>query len=351
MSEQNNHSASVHQATENKSRRVFNIAAILLLFSFLLFLCQLVNFGTFNVKASGHDSLPVSIRAASQADYSRDAYALAIPIISEDILKQIIADMPATGSPQDRMSTLQAVLSLPVPSMTPDGFLPVTITAAQTIQPVFSRTPASNPTLPKTQIPTSILTPTKSFIPTKALTPTPEYISTNTVTHTLTYTPTQTFTLTNTATSTGTYTPILTPTAIPIETNTPTVTATPTDTPICALTSDGINISAQQIDMTITNTGSTLVTITAINVNWPDTPMSQDIKEVKFEGVTIVNSTDPEPPSKYPAERNWTGAQSDRELVASDSQLLEFLFQENLQTSGYSVTITFDNGCMINESN
>ncbi len=379
MSEQNKHSASVHQATEHKSRRVFNIAAILLLFSFLLFLCQLVNFGMFNVKASGHDSLPVSIRAASQADYSRDAYALSIPIISEDILKQIIADMPATGSPQDRMSTLQAALSLPVPTMTPGGFLPATITTAQTIQPVFSRTPASIPTLPKTQIPTSILTPTKSFIPTKALTPTPEFISTNTVTHTLiytptqiftptntvtptlTYTPTQTFTTTNTATSTGTYTPTLTPTltptATPIETNTPTVTATPTDTPTptvtpsCELTSGGIFASAQQIDMTITNNGSTLVTITAINVNWPDTPISQDIKEVKFDGVTIVNSTDPEPPSEYPAERNWTGAQSDRELAASDSQLLEFLFQDNLQPSGYSVTITFDNGCVINESN
>lgn len=103
--------------------------------------------------------------------------------------------------------------------------------------------------------------------------------------------------------------------------------------------------------MTIKNNESTLVTITGISVNWLPTPESQMINEVKFNGVTIVNSSDPQPPSDYPSEKNWMGTQSDRELSASDSKLLELLFQDNLQSSGYSITVTFDNGCMLSESN
>jgi len=75
------------------------------------------------------------------------------------------------------------------------------------------------------------------------------------------------------------------------------------------------------------------------------------LNEVKFNGVTMVNSSDPQPPSDYPSEKNWTGTQSDRELAASDSKLLELLFGDDLQPSGYSITVTFDNGCTLNESN
>jgi len=103
--------------------------------------------------------------------------------------------------------------------------------------------------------------------------------------------------------------------------------------------------------MTITNNGSTLVTIIGITVDWPHMPESQLISEVKFNGVTVINSSDPLPPSDYPAEKNWTGAEGDRELAASDSKLFELLFQDNLQSSGYSITITFDNGCTLNKSN
>jgi len=113
----------------------------------------------------------------------------------------------------------------------------------------------------------------------------------------------------------------------------------------------GISISGQEIDIIITNNGSTLVTITGININWPDTPVSQMVKEVKFRGATIVNASDPQPPSDYPSEKDWKGTESDRALEAFDSQLLEFLFENNLQSSGYSITITFDNGCTLTESN
>ena len=153
----NSNSASTHRATAHKSRRAFNVAVFLLLLSFLLFLCQLINLGVFKAAASGSDSLPVSMRATSQADYSRDLHALTIPPISENLLRQIITDIPATGSPQDRMATLQVVLSSPVPTMTPDHRFTVTFTPTRTIVPFPSRTPTSTPTLLKTQAPTSVL--------------------------------------------------------------------------------------------------------------------------------------------------------------------------------------------------
>lgn len=103
--------------------------------------------------------------------------------------------------------------------------------------------------------------------------------------------------------------------------------------------------------MTITNNGSTLSTITGIIVNWADTPESQAVNEIKFNGASIINSSDPLPPSDYPSERIWTGTQSDLELAASESKLLVLLFQDDLQTSGYSITITFDSVCTVSESN
>src|SRR5687767_4375587 len=121
-------STDVPAMTRHRARRLNSVAAVLLILSFLLFLCQLTNFTLFDVQASGMDSLPVSIRADSQADYSGDQHASAVPRISENILNQIITAMPATGSPQDRMGTLQAILSSPVPTMTPDYRYPVTVT-------------------------------------------------------------------------------------------------------------------------------------------------------------------------------------------------------------------------------
>src|SRR5688572_25138379 len=96
-------SSGKQQTTEHTSRRMLRVAAALLIFSFLLFLVQLLNLNLFDVKASGMDSLPVSIRAGAQADYSGDPPDLAVPPISENILQQIINDIPATGSAQDRM--------------------------------------------------------------------------------------------------------------------------------------------------------------------------------------------------------------------------------------------------------
>lgn len=116
------------------------------------------------------------------------------------------------------------------------------------------------------------------------------------------------------------------------------------------LTSSGILLSGKNLETNITNNGDTLATITGITVNWPDEPTSQNLIEVNFKGMTLIeNTNDPSSPSDYPYEKSWTGTQSDRELSADDSGLLIVLFKDDLQSTNFSITVTFDDGCALNE--
>ena len=260
---------------QEKTGRRLRLAGILVGLSFLLFLCQLLNLNTSHAKANSSElgSLPVSIRANSQADYSADPHTV-VPPVSESILDQIIRDIPATGNPQDRMSTLQVALSSPVPTMTPDvrfpatttptlllptstgvqasSTSPVTVTPPVTVTRYVSPTPtvtyassmnhSSQPTATKTAIPSRTSTSTRTQTPTATASPTATMSQTPTTTHTptntLTFTPSatatvtmsQTFTMTATATqtSTATDTPTLTATLTHTATLSPTLTHTAT---------------------------------------------------------------------------------------------------------------------------
>ncbi|HEX5837578.1 MAG TPA: DNRLRE domain-containing protein [Anaerolineales bacterium] len=253
--------------------RLFNIAIVFLVLSILLFLCQLVNLGTFQVRARTVESLPVSIRAESQADYSAEQQAPAIPVIDENILWQIIQDIPATGDPRLRMQTMQAALLSPVPTMTPNGYVSPSPTAqnssnesspsmaprmtfkvptrsvSSVITPGYAnptqtaivhpatRTPKkTNPVRSTTPTPAPSLDPTRTPTPTATLTAsataTPTATNTAAATLTLTITTTPTATLTDT----GTPTPTLSPTATETVTSSPSPTHTSTLTPSFTLT-------------------------------------------------------------------------------------------------------------------
>jgi len=182
-------------------KRWMALAIIFLILAFLFFFSQFLNLDLFNSTASGFTSLPVSIRAGSAADYSRDPHGVLIPPISENILNQIITDFPSTGSPQDRAARLQADLLNPVPSMTPDrrltAFFTQTYPSAKPTRPGYSPTPSGvtpQPTatglIPLT--PTPLLTYWKPTLSISTSTPT---LATPTYTPTFqpptpTYTPT-----------------------------------------------------------------------------------------------------------------------------------------------------------------
>lgn len=123
-----------------------------------------------------------------------------------------------------------------------------------------------------------------------------------------------------------------------------------TSTPACTLTSDGISISGNEVLLTLTNNWNTTVTITSISIDWVDVPESQSVTEIFLNGATIVNTDDPKPPSDYPSERHWAGEESDLELPPSVPNLLVLMFSDEIQ-GGYSITVNFDNGCSLSESN
>lgn len=119
---------------------------------------------------------------------------------------------------------------------------------------------------------------------------------------------------------------------------------------MCALTSNGISISENELQLTLTNNGDAPVTIASIRITWIDEPDSQTLTEVRLDDVTIANADDPQPPSDYPSERHWSASQDDLMLAVSESNMLVFLFSEDLQLDGYSIDIMFDNGCTVGES-
>lgn len=283
--------------TWQRARRMSTVAVVLFIGSFILFLCQITSFPLFAAEASGMDSLPISIRADSEADYSADPRASVVPRISENILNQIIKEMPATGSPQDRMGTMQAVLLSPVPTMTPDLRYPATATPTvveptgtqgdvpfnslmATATPFLSPTPtktyvnpSNGPPLPtstktrnpatKTPPPSVTVTSTATRTPTATRTLTPSSTATPTSTATATLTPTPTFTVTFTATETAT------PTQTPTNTLTSTSTATPTSTPTSTFTVTPSHTPTLTSTPTNTSTATETATLTSTPTHTP----------------------------------------------------------------------------------
>jgi len=145
--------------------RGLNTALTLMLISAPLFLVQIFGLGIFSASATGEDSLPVSIRATSQADYGRDSHTFVIPRINGNILYQIITNIPATYSAQDRIATLQADLSSPVPTMTINS-QPMTPTPTLLLQTPTSM--VASPTSPASITPLVTATPRVSPTPTTA---------------------------------------------------------------------------------------------------------------------------------------------------------------------------------------
>ena len=226
------------QVEKDTPLRVFNIVAVFLTLVILIFLVLAISPKVFSPNNGGVGNLPVSIRAGSEADYSHDSPGTVIPQISDDILNQIIMDIPATGSPKERTAKLQDVLSIPVPTMTLIHNLRVTFTPALifpnstptaiTPIPTSSQVSFFTPTLPYIPITTATPSPPPNNIPTVYLSPVPTLIYPSSTFTLQAFT--ATFTLMPTATIPASIPTTITPTNQLIPTNT-TAAPIPTDTP------------------------------------------------------------------------------------------------------------------------
>ncbi len=247
------------------------------------------------------------------------------------------ATAPSAPSPTNTPAQIATPDRSPTSSKT--ATLGPSSTSAKTSTPTASNTGLAKPSSTTTHTVVATSAPGSSATPTRTT------ISSSTSTPIYTATPSFTLPPANTATFTSTFTP--TRTATPTDTATATMTATPG----CALTTNGIQIAGQKINLIIANNGASPATIMTISLNWPETPPFQELTEIKFGGAAIIDANDTQPPSDFPAEAAWIGEVNDRQVKAFSSRLLEFLFQDNLQSTGYSVTISFDNGCAVSASN
>lgn len=142
------------------TRRLISILILLIFLSGLLCFCLFINLDKFRQNTNEFESLSIPTHGGSVADYGQDPNNNVIPPISVNIIHQIITEFPATGSPLDRIGTLQAVLLTPVPTMTPDSRLPVTFTPNITPTPRTTATEIFSPS-PTTLYPgsTSVILP------------------------------------------------------------------------------------------------------------------------------------------------------------------------------------------------
>jgi serine/threonine protein kinase len=154
-----------------------------------------------------------------------------------------------------------------------------------------------------------------------------------------------------TATATPSASPTRTPTqtSIPTRTSTPTVTQTrtpippPTETPsptvdICALISvGGFSANGSTARWAITNNSGGTITLESMSLSWP---VSNDaLFNVFLRGGMIWSGASTSSPTNI---SSWSGGSGAREVDASAN--LEVFFGV-AASSGYSLNLTFNNGC------
>ncbi|MGH2523572.1 MAG: protein kinase domain-containing protein, partial [Anaerolineales bacterium] len=221
----------------------------------------------------------------------------------------------------------------------------VTATNSSTSTAASASATATAPPTVTNQPPTPSPTPSPSHTPASVSSQTP----TATDAPTATRLPTATSAPTPSDTPRPTNTPTQTPTPSPSATATATGTSTPTLTPTtgCALSGEALTISENELSWNVQNNGPAIVTLTTLEASWPDLPPQQRLEAVVWGGITIASPNDNQPPSSLPAEMDWLGTPADRELGPGASTVLQLQFNELLLPIGYSVTLTFDNGCTL----
>jgi len=211
-------------------------------------------------------------------------------------------------------------------SSTPTRTATGSLTSTASASPTFTLTRTNTPTTPATSTQTDTTSPTFTSTPTN--TPLP---------------PTATFTATNPPTDT----PTQPPTSTPTDTSPP---PTPTDSP-CNISASGFSSGGSNLSLNVQNNLSTTITITGASVNWIKTPSSQRLRKMFVGGNQVWSGPENFPPSNFPGGFGWSGPSSRRQIGAGSSQSISWDFQDNLQSSGYSVTLNFNNGCSVSASN
>jgi hypothetical protein len=102
--------------------------------------------------------------------------------------------------------------------------------------------------------------------------------------------------------------------------------------------------------LTIHNTGTNTLTIQGIALNWAGDTSGQQLLELKIDGSSVWSGTDSNSPSTFPDEFSWSGGANLRQVSSGATVTLEMTFGTSLDSTGYSITVTFHPGCTVGGS-
>jgi serine/threonine protein kinase len=210
------------------------------------------------------------------------------------------------GLSEDDMATaVQATIA----SMIADAATP---TGTSTSSPTPTATPTSSPTPTQTPVPSATLPPTSTRRP---------------------------------ATKTPVPPPTKTPKPPPTLTPVPTATKTPVPDPCENLTASSFNVDivGQTASWMVTNGRPEAVAITTLHIYWPQ-ETNHKLKRIKFNGAVIYDELDYETPTQL----NF-GEGEGLIIGASQSKQLWFEFYSAPLYEGYTLKLTFNNGCQLRD--
>jgi Flp pilus assembly protein TadG len=202
-----------------------------------------------------------------------------------------------------------------------------------------------------------VFTPTQSGTPTITLTPTQTQTPTASPTPTATATPSPTPTETNTPTITSTPTPGPSPTSTATQTATPTSTVTATPTPTSTSTPVCNNIlisfsppSGNKLELRIENGQGAPITVESIYFIWPNgAEENKYVNDIYMSASSIWSGVRMNDSPLLISGTGWiAGTQEMRSIPGGATGFMQFFFEKNALSTGYTITVTFNNGCSRN---
>ena len=300
----------------SRRRRLASLAALLLLFLVCAWvspaLARLLPGGASGTPVAGLPvgsepqltSLAATIQSLSTQMAATDGSRLSAEEMQTAVLLTLtaIAGTPPAGGPTPQWTSTVLPTSAPPSNPTPS---PPTATRVEITQP------GSDPTQPSLPVWTSTPPPTTETIP---LSGAPSA------------TPTASLTSAPTPTSTS---------ALP-----PAPSATPDVCANTVLSADGVQ--GREARWVVTNQGAATITISALHLDWPSA--NDDLDRVELRDDTIWDRGDHSPPTDITG--SWRSGAS-RSIAAGETARLDFRFNRDAASGGYSLSITLNGVCSV----
>jgi hypothetical protein len=102
------------------------------------------------------------------------------------------------------------------------------------------------------------------------------------------------------------------------------------------------------MEFNIVNNSGGEIRIETLTLTWP-VSHNGALEAITLRTSPIFNVVVPSSPLSIPAQYAWSTGSGTRRLDNGQSGTLAFTFELGAQSSGYAVSIGFENGCVINK--